>query len=188
MGWQKFLMKRGLGSPGHVARHIARRYWQAAVDNPSISQPSIVLHLFKERIAAQSTVGGPPQYKYLKANPRAIDELVEHHPDIFSIVMLCIFIEYPGLLGAGAPPDAFDVLQETVEEVLDSEVPYWRTDGIWSGRTVTCSLCQKVSQPNAARMSAAIENRKLQYLCDECTPPLQMRAMSAHGFFMGDRG
>ena len=187
MGWQKFLMKRGLGSPGHIAKKMARTYRIGKENYPSMEEREVIRRLFVQRVAAQSVLGGPMQYKFLKENPAAIEELVDHHPDLFSIISLAIFIEHPELLGPGAPNDAFDVLTETVQEVLDAETPRWRTDGVWCNRAIVCSLCQtKIDRPNPALMTAAInENGETEFLCSECTLPLRMRAMSALGFFMG---
>src|SRR5262249_28174158 len=139
----KFLMKRGLGSPGHIARHLAKRYRLWKRNRPSMSEPKMIRYLFAERIGAQTLWGGgPEQYKYLKAHSDLIDELVAHHPDLFSIVLLSIFIEHPELLWPDAPPDTFEFLQATVEEILDAEVPGWRTQGIWSSANIVCSLCR----------------------------------------------
>jgi hypothetical protein len=187
MGWQKFLMKRGIGSPGHIAKRMAKSYRTRKAGDPSTNERTIIHHLFVERIAAQTVLGGPVQYKFLKSNSLAIAELVDHHPDLFSIVMLAIFIEHPELVGPGAPADAFNVLNESVQEVLDAEAPGWRTEGVWRNRAIVCSLCRiKIGSPNPALMSAAMnENGEIDFLCEECAPPLQLRAMSALGFFMG---
>jgi hypothetical protein len=187
MGWQKFLMKRGLGSPGYIAKKMARTYRIAKENNPSMEERTVIHHLFVQRVVAQSVLGGPVQYKFLKQNPAAIEELLDQHPDLFSIITLAIFIEHPELLGPGAPADAFNVLAETVQEVLDAEAPGWRTDGVWRNRPIVCWLCQtKIDHPNPALMTAAInENGETDFLCAECAPPLHVRAMSALGFFMG---
>jgi hypothetical protein len=187
MGWQKFLMKRGLGSPGYTAKKMARTYRIGKENNPSLEERTVIRHLFVQRVLAQSVLGRPAQYKFLKQNTAAIEELVDHHPDIFSIITLAIFIEHPELLGPGAPADAFPVLTETVQEVLDAEVPGWKAEGVWRSGAIVCSLCQtKIDRPNPALMSAAInENGETDFLCAACTPPLEVRAMSALGFFMG---
>lgn len=187
MGWQKFLMKRGLESPGYIAKKMARTYRIAKENYPSMEQRTVIRRLFVQRVSAQGVFGGPQQYKFLKQNPAALDELVDQHPDLFSIVTLAIFIEHPELLGPGAPTDAFSVLSETVQEVLDIEAPGWRTDGVWRNRAMVCSLCQTtIDHPNPAVMTAATnENGKTEFLCAECAPPLQVRAISAIGFFVG---
>lgn len=184
MGWQKFLMKRGLGSPGYIAKQMARTYRIEKQKNPSIEERTVVRRLFVQRVAAQTMPGGPAQYRFLKQNPPAIEELVDHHPDLFSIITLAIFIEHPELLGPGAPADSFNVLAETVQEVLDAEAPGWRTDGVWRSPGIVCFLCQtKIARPNPALMTAAInEKGEIDFLCEKCTPPLQVRAMSVLGF------
>jgi hypothetical protein len=187
MGWQKFLMKHGLGSPGYIAKRMARRYRTLEASGPSIDERAIIRRIFVERVAAQSVLGGPTQYRFLKSNPSAIDELVDHHPDLFSIVSLAVFIEHPELLGPGVPADVFNVLGETIQEVLDAQAPGWRTAGVWRRQTIVCSLCHtEISRPNPAVMFAALnENGETEFLCAGCSPPLQLRAMSALGFFMG---
>jgi hypothetical protein len=187
MGWQKFLMKRGLGSPGYIAKKMAKTYRIAKENYPTMEERTVIRRLFLQRVAAQGVLGGPVEYQFLKQHPAALNELVDQHPDLFSIVTLAIFIEHPELLGPGAPADAFSVLAETVQEVLDAEVPGWRTDGVWHNRAMVCFLCQTtIDHPNPALMTAAInENGGVDFLCAECAPPLQLRAMSALGFFMG---
>ena len=187
MGWHKFLMKRGLGSPGYIAKNMARTYRIAKQNYSAMEEREVIRRLFVQRVAAQSMLGGPAQYRFLRANPDAIEELVDHHPDLFSITTLAIFVEHPELLGPGVPADSFNVLNETVQEVFDSELPYWRTAGVWGSLSIVCSLCQeKIDQPNPALMTAALnENRKVEFLCALHAPPLQVRAMCDLGFFMG---
>lgn len=187
MGWHKFLMKHGLGSPGYIAKRMARSYRTLKASGPSLDERAIIRRIFVERVAAQSVLGGPPQYRFLKSNPSAMHELLNQHPDLFSIVSLAVFIEHPEFVGPVAPADAFNVLSETIQEVLDAEVPGWRTDGVWRSQTIVCSHCHtEISQPNPALMFAAFnENGETEFVCAECSPPLQVRAMSALGFFMG---
>jgi single-strand DNA-binding protein len=48
------------------------------------------------------------------------------------------------------------------------------------------SKIAKIDRPNPAHMTATIiEGGGTEFLCSECAPPLQIRAMSALGFFMG---
>src|SRR5712691_10463985 len=121
MGWQKFLMKRGFGSPGYIAKKMARTYRIGKENYPAMGERTVIRRLFVQRVATQGVFGGPVQYQFLKQNPAALDELVDQHSDLFSIIILAIFIEHPELLGPGAPVDAFGVLTETVQEVLDAE-------------------------------------------------------------------
>lgn len=180
-------MEHGLGSPGYIAKRMARRYRTLKAYGPSVDEQAITRRIFVERVAAQSVLGGPSQYRFLKSNPSAIHGLVSQHPDLFSIVSLAVFIEHPELLGPGAPPDAFSVLSETIQEVLDTQAPAWRTQGVWRRGTIVCWLCHaKIERPNPALMSVVFdENGEPEFLCMECSPPLQVRAMSTLGFFMG---
>ncbi len=186
MTWHKILMKFGMGSPGYIAKNMAKNYRKRKALGPAAPESSIIHRVFVDRVAAQSFVGGPIQYKFLKNNPNSIQELLDHNPDLFSIVTLAVFIEHPELVSAAVPTEAFQVLKETLEEVLDSEAPGWRTAGIWSEPTVICSQCEKtIELPNPAVMSAyRSDTGEIEYQCDRCAPPLQVRAISALGFFM----
>lgn len=95
MGLQKFLMKRGPGSPGYIAKNMAKTYRISKESNPSMDERTVLRRLFIQRIAAQSVLGGPAQYKFLKQNASATEELLDHHPDLFSVVSLAVFIEHP---------------------------------------------------------------------------------------------
>lgn len=189
MGWHKFLMKRGLGSPGYIAGKLAEAYRRRRGLDPSADERAIIRSIFVERIAAQSLFGGPPQYQILKRNSGAIEELVNHHPDLYSIVMLSIFIEHPELVGPNSQGDTFEVLGETVQETLDNKAPGWRTSGVWGKPNLTCSLCRElIGRPDPSTMYAAInEEGYPEYLCPQCAMPIQLRAMSDLGFFMGER-
>jgi hypothetical protein len=187
MDWHKLLMKHGLGSPGYIAKKMAKTYRIGKENYPEMEEREVLRRLLLQRVLAQSMLSGPVQYQFLKQNPAVLEELVHQQPDLFSIITLAIFIEHPELLRPGAPVDAFDALTETVQEVLDTEAPGWRTEGVWRDHTVVCSLCQtKIEQPDPALMTATTyENGTIEYLCAEHAPPFQMRAMCALGFFMG---
>ena len=180
MGLHNFLMKHGIGSPGYIAGKLADAYRARQTHNQPADDIAIIRSIFVERIAAQSTLGGPRQYQLLRRHSEAIQELVNHHPDLYSIVMLLIFIEHPELVGPYSPSDAFEVLDKTVQETLDKKAPGWRTKGVWSRPNLTCSLCrEKISHPDASSMYAAInEEGVLEYLCAQCAKPIQLRAMS----------
>lgn len=187
MRLHKFLMKHGLGSPGYIAKRLGKRYRAMKSADPSWPERKVLRLLFVERIAAQSQMGGPVPYKVLRGNVKAIDELIDKHPDLFSLVLLAIFIEHPELTGPGAPHDAFDVLRETVVECLDAEAAGWRTAGLWSHRPIACWLCNRaVDRPNPAWMYVSLNDcREAEFLCEACAPPMQVRAMSVIGYFMG---
>lgn len=189
MSWHKSLMKHGLGSPGYIAGQLAKAYQTRKKYSPSVDELAIIRSIFVERVAAQSLTGGPPQYRILKNNPEKIGMLIAQHPDLFSIVMLSIFIEHPELVRPYSGTDTFEVLIETVQEVLDKKASGWRTGGIWSKPNPTCSLCKdRITHPNACTMYAAInEAGHPEYLCAQCTMPLHVRAMSDLGFFVGEQ-
>jgi hypothetical protein len=189
MAWHKFLMKHGLGSPGYIAGKLAAAYQFRKTHRPPADEGAIIRSIFVERIAAQTTFGGPSQYHLLRRNSGAIEEVVAHHPDLYSIVLLAIFIEHPELMPPYTQPDTFKVLKETVKERLDEKAPGWRTGGVWSKPGLKCSLCgERISHPDASSMYAAIsEEGHMEYHCSECALPIEMRAMSDLGYFMGDR-
>lgn len=189
MGLHKFMMKHGVGSPGYIASRVAEAYRFRKARDPKVDDRTTIRAIFVERVAAQSLFGGPRPYKLLRGNTRAIEELVDHHPDLFSIIMLTVFIEHPELVGPFSRSDSFDVLIETVREVLNSKAPGWRTAGVWNRANIVCADCsESIPNPDPSRMYVAFnEEQKAEYLCAQCTMPLPMRAMSDLGYFMGDR-
>lgn len=186
MGWHKLAMKHGIGSPGYVARRMAKAYKTWKSRTPTEGEQEIIRRIFVERIAAQTIMGGPAQYRFLRQHASAIDEIVESHPDLFSIVLVCVVIEHPELLAPGAPLDAFDVLGETLQEVLDAKVPEWRKAGVWSKSDIVCQFCKsRVARPDPAKMNVTLTSTgDPEFLCEACALPLHVRAMSALGFFM----
>lgn len=52
----------------------------------------------------------------LRKNSDALEELVDHHPDLYSIALLLIFIEHPQLTGPTSRSDTFEVLNQAVQE------------------------------------------------------------------------
>jgi len=189
MGWHKFLMKHGVGSPGYIAGKLAESYKLHKARTPAVEERALIRSIFVERIAAQTTVGGPAQYHLLRRNPDAIEDVVNQHPDLYSIVLLSIFIEHPELVGPGSRSDTFTVLNITIQEMLDRKAPGWRTSGIWAKQDVICSVCRaQIDHPNAGTMYAAIDELgNIEYACADCAIPIEMRAMSDLGFFMGER-
>ncbi len=57
MGWHKFLMKHGVGSPGYIAGKLAESYQLHKARAPSVEESALIRSIFVERIAAQTTVG-----------------------------------------------------------------------------------------------------------------------------------
>jgi hypothetical protein len=98
-------------------------------------------------------------------------------------------MEHPELMPPYTQPDTFKALKETVEERLDDKAPGWRTGGVWSKPDLKCWLCgERISHPDASTMYAALDDEgQMEYHCADCAFPIEMRAMSDLGFFMGDR-
>ncbi len=126
MGWQDFLMKHGLGSPGYIARTMARQYRAMKEANPSLGERSILLRLYANRAAAQSTLGGPAEYRMSRKNPSLMHAAVEKNSNLFSIVRYAVFIEHPELHNPHTPSNRFEVLDRILTEILDREAPDWR--------------------------------------------------------------
>jgi len=189
MGLHKVLMKRGVGSPGYIAGKLADAYWLRKSQSPATDERTIIRSIFVERIAAQTNFGGPPQYHLLRRTQGAIDELVDQHPDLFSIVLLSIFIESPKLMPPYTQSNTFKLLNEVVQETLDAKAPGWRTGGVWSKPDLKCSLCgDLITHPDASTMMVVLDDGgHSQYSCEKCAIPIEMRAMSDLGFFMDHR-
>ena len=129
MGWHKSLMKHGGGSLGYIAGKLADAYRLHKARTPSADDRAILRSIFVERIAAQTAVGGPAQYHLLRRNPGAIEELVDHHQDLYSIILLSIFVEHPELTDPGSRGDTLEVLDQTVQEMLD--IKGYRLENEW---------------------------------------------------------
>src|SRR5271157_2579916 len=170
MGLHKFLMKHGAGSPGYIARKLADAYLSKRTQFPLLGERDILRCIFVDRIAAQSAFGGPPQYQLLKRTLGAIDELIDNHPDLYSIVLLSIFVELPRLMPPYTQRDTFETLKAAVQETLDNKTPGWRTGGVWSNSDLACSLCKgRIHHPDSGTMYAAMdEDGRVEYACAEC--------------------
>jgi hypothetical protein len=187
MGWHKFLMKHGIGSPGYIARRMAKRYMFLKTMGFSEDEQEILHRIFVERIAAQASAGGPSQYHFLREHAFSIHEILAAHPDLFSLALMCIVIEHPELVGARSPGDAFDVLGQTLNEVLDEKVPGWRVQGVWSNPEIVCQLCKsQVVTADPSKMWVVLNSEgRPEFSCELCAPPLYVRAVSVLGFFIG---
>src|SRR5579863_3550112 len=68
MGWHRWLMKHGIGSPGHIARRMARHYRAAKEARPYWSEREVLNAVYAMRVAAQSMLGGPVEYRMTKGD------------------------------------------------------------------------------------------------------------------------
>jgi hypothetical protein len=126
MGWHRFLMKHGIGSPGYIARRMARHYRAAKEARPNWIEHEVLNAVYAMRVAAQSVLGGPVEYQMTKKDPSLKDAALDKNPDLFSIIRHAIIIEHPELQNPYAPPDRFEVLDSVISEILDQETPGWR--------------------------------------------------------------
>lgn len=126
MGWQYFLMKHGIGSPGYIARRMAKHYCAAKQARPNWSEREVLNAVYAMRVAAQSVLGGPVEYQMTKKDSSLKHAVLDENPDLFSIIRHAIIIEHPELQNPDAPPDRFEVLDSVISEILDQETPDWR--------------------------------------------------------------
>jgi hypothetical protein len=126
MGWHRWLMKHGIGSPGYIARRMARHYRAAKEARPFWSEREVLNAVYAMRVAAQSVLGGPVEYKKTKEDFSLKTAVLDENPDLFSIIRHAIIVEHPELQNPYAPPDRFEILDNVISEILDQETPGWR--------------------------------------------------------------
>ena len=126
MGWHRFLMKHGIGSPGYIARRMARHYRLAKEARPYWSESEVLNAVYAMRVAAQSILGGPVEYRMTKQDPSLKTAVLDENPDLFSIIRYAVMVEHPELQNPYAPPDRFEILDSVISEILDQETPGWR--------------------------------------------------------------
>lgn len=126
MGWHRWLMKHGIGSPGHIARRMARHYRLAKEARPYWSEREVLNAVYAIRVAAQSTPGGPVEYRMTKEDFTLKTAVLDENPDLFSIIRYAVLVEHPELQNPYAPPGRFEILDGVISEILDQETPGWR--------------------------------------------------------------
>ena len=126
MGWHRWLMKHGIGSPGHIARRMARHHRLAKDARPYWSEREVLNAVYAMRVAAQSILGGPVEYRRTKEDPSLKTAVLDENPDLFSIIRYAVMVEHPELQKPYAPPDRFEILDSVISEILDQETPGWR--------------------------------------------------------------
>ncbi len=108
MGWHHWLMKHGIGSPGHIARRMARHYRLAKEARPYWSEREVLNAVYAMRVAAQSILGGPVEYRMTKEDFSLKTAVLDENPDLFSIIRYAVMVEHPELQNPYAPPDRFE--------------------------------------------------------------------------------
>jgi hypothetical protein len=126
MGWHRWLMKHGIGSPGHIARRMARHYRLAKSARPYWCEREVLNAVYAMRVAAQSILNGPVEYRMTKEDPSLKTTVLDKNPDLFSIIRYAVMVEHPELQNPYAPPDRFEILDRVISEILDQETPGWR--------------------------------------------------------------
>ena len=124
--WQYFLMKHGIGSPGYIARRMARQYRAIKEADPTTDEVSILFRIYSNRVVAQSVLGGPNEYQAAREDPSLIRATIEQNSSLFMIIRHAVFVEHPELSDPRAPSDRFQVLDRVLTEILDHEAPGWR--------------------------------------------------------------
>lgn len=140
MGWQRWLMKHGIGSPGHIARRMAKHYRAAKEARPNWSEREVLNAVYAMRVAAQTTFGGPAEYRMTKQDSSLKTAVLDENPDLFSIIRYAVMVEHPELQNPYAPPDRFEVLDSVISEILDQETAGWRN-----------SPRKSIAEPSASR-------------------------------------
>ena len=139
MGWHEFLMKHGIGSPGYIAKTMARQYRAARTAYPGESCRSALRRVLANRVVAQSSFGGPNKYRAMRGNSQLIDSVIDENPSLYSIIRFAVFVEHPELQNPFAPPDRFEVLDRVLSEILEREVPGWRELSVTGTREAVSS-------------------------------------------------
>lgn len=151
MGWQDFLMKHGIGSPGYVARVMAKQYRAIKEADPSMDERAVLIRVYANRVAAQSILEGPAEYRECRKDPSLMRRAIDQNPNLFSIIRHAILIEHPELDNPRAPADRFEVLDRVLAEILDRETSGWR-------RTHQCPLHEEqtgqTEQPSNLNLNA----------------------------------
>jgi hypothetical protein len=125
MGFLKFVMKHGIGSPGSICKAMARTYQTIKQCGSSENERDILRQLYLSRVSAASMWGKSAQYGY-STEPSHVEKVLLQNPDLLSLVKHVIVSEHPELLGPDAPVSSWGVLDEVVKEVLDQHAPGWR--------------------------------------------------------------
>ena len=147
MGWQYFLMKHGIGSPGYIARRMAKYYRAIREAKPGWDERAVLNAVYAHRVAAQSVLGGPIEYQMTRKDPALKHAVLEENPDLFSIIRHAILIEHPEMQNPHAPPNRFEILDRVLSEVLNREIPGWRDTAPKSGTATRGTLAGTDSQP-----------------------------------------
>jgi hypothetical protein len=105
---------------------MARHYRAAKEARPNWSEREVLNAVYAMRVAAQSVMGGPVEYRMTKENPSLKDAVLDENPDLFSIIRYAVVIEHPELQNPHAPADRFEILDSVISEILDQETPGWR--------------------------------------------------------------
>lgn len=125
MGLQDFLMKHGVGSPGHIAKVMTRQYRLIKESNPGFDEQTVLHYVYANRVAAQSTFGGPEVYQKSRKNPTLMHEAVANNPHLFLLIKHAILIEHPEFQNPFAPSDRFEILDRVIGETIERETRGW---------------------------------------------------------------
>ena len=125
MGLVRFVTKHGIGSPGSIAKAMAKTYAIIKRRNRGIPEREVLRQIYLSRVQAGSMIGvRAVRSGLLNADPAHVEDVLAHAPDLASLVIHVIFMEHPELLDhRGAPPDQDESLKRVVLEVLDKQAP-----------------------------------------------------------------
>jgi len=119
MGFIKFIMKHGIGSPGSICKAMAQTYREIRQLGTYDNEKDVLRQLFLSRAATDSMVG-PPKYN---TDPYHVEKVIAQCPDFYSLTKYIIIAEHPELLGPSAPPNALRILDEVMSEVIQKQIP-----------------------------------------------------------------
>ena len=126
MGWHEFLMKHGMGSPGYIAKTMAKQYQSMRATYPSEGYRSVLRRLLASRVTVQSSFGGPKEYREIRQNFELIDSVIDANPNLFKIIRFAILVEHPELRNPFAPANRFEILDRVITEILNRDFAEWK--------------------------------------------------------------
>ena len=126
MGFLKFVMKRGIGSPGSIAKAMAKTYAGLKRESAETKSESDVLRqLYLGRVSAAAAWNKAAQFGY-STEPSHVEQVLSKNPDLANLVKHVVVSEHPELLDSAMSGNPWEVLDEVVEEMLDRHAPGWR--------------------------------------------------------------
>jgi len=122
MGLLKFFMKHGAGAPGSICKAMVQTYKGIKQLENYNNENDVLRQLYLSRAATDRFVVGPKLYN---TDPYHVEKVIALYPDLYSLTKHIIILEHPELLRPGAPPNALQMLDEVMSEVIEKHIPGW---------------------------------------------------------------